>query len=284
MATRVAALALLVALAGCGAVVDAPSPTLTPAPVPEEATVTPTPTRLPPGVGADGIEPFTLAGAHRQALRNTSYTRVRTLAVVDDEGTLTASTARLAVDRGGTPYHLVRTSTGAERYPVSSVAPRVEIWFASPPALFRIGATNVTYRRGSGTRLAGPVSDVSGHDRIAALLYGFDLEVRERVHVDGQRAYRLESARLTDPAVLDVPLFLEDPRDVSLVMLVTRSGVVRRYRLSYAATFEDHAVTVTRRVQYVRVGETDVSRPVWYDEALNATGTDGSSKEPFDPS
>ena len=54
--------------------------------------------------------------------------------------------------------------------------------------------------------------------------------------------------------------------------LVGPEGFVYHNRLTYTATTENGStLRITESRRYEEIGETTVSRPLWYDEALNRT-------------
>lgn len=280
--TRAVVVVLLLVLAGCSGFGGSsgpttPSTTLTPVDVPERSTAvgaTPRPStpedRLASGLAESGVfDPFALAGAHRSALANRSYTKTTRATLSGPNGTLRSVTREMRVAAGGRRYHLVETSASDPAYPVRSFAPRLEIWYDDGPALFRVGTgENVTYRVGMTGTLGGPVGDISGHDRLVGLYGTVD---RWRVTAGAEDTWILESREPPDADVLQVPVLVEEPRDPRLQVVVTTEGRVVSHRLTYEANFEGTPVAVTRRVQFTNVGETVVDQPAWYDEARSET-------------
>lgn len=284
---RVIALAIVLVVAGCSGFSgsddrpDAGTDTETLSPVPVPATATSdgetgadgqSDRLLAPGLTRDGVgDPFALAGAHRNALSNQSYTVVATTTLVGADGGLRTVDRTMAVAAGGTPYHLVETSESDPSYPVTGIAGRLEIWFAGRPALFRVGTENVSYRKGTMARLAGPVGDTTGHDRLVGY-YGSVDRWTVREHPDRiASTIVLESRESPDPAVLDVPLLVNDPRDATLRVVMTEEGRVVTTRVHYVASFDDERVEVVRSVRFVDVGNTTVAEPAWVDEARATT-------------
>lgn len=288
MARLVLVAAALVAVAGCsGFVGTRPTDTLTPAPVPATPTATPTPTPTPgqpsmanvSAVVVDGVEPneaFTLAGAHHDEINPAGYTRVSRLTIRGPNRTLRNVSRRLLVAPGGTPYHLVVESESHPAYPVSPLAPRIDVYYQAPQALVRLQENgSVTYVRPSRPEPDGPVTDRTGDARIAGLLSTFDVTLRGETPTEGDgRGVVLTAARAEGPAGLQVPILLEAPRNISLRVVVTDDGVVRRYRLAYDATYDGTTVRVVRRTRFRRVGATTVEAPDWYRSGLNATSDD----------
>jgi len=131
-------------------------------------------------VTGTGVEaPFLLAAAHRRELHDGPFRLVRTLEVTRDDGTVLRRTSRRAtVGENASRYRVVDRSLDPGAYPVQAVAPRVELWWAGGPALFRLsGDGRVRYDRTDGVSLTGPVGDLTLRDRIAGLLSATDTTV-----------------------------------------------------------------------------------------------------------
>lgn len=293
------ALAALLVAAGCsgfsGGGPDTASVTETLSPVPVPATASPdgmagtggsTGELLAPGLTRDGVvDPFALAGAHRRSLSNRSYTAVATTTIIGPDWPHRTVERRVAVAAGGVPYHLVETSDPDPTYPVTSVARRIEIWSGGRLALFRVGVENVSYRRGTTGSVAGPLVDLTGHDRLVGYYGSVDRwSVGEHPVPNGTR-YVLESRGSLHPGILNVPLFLTDPRDVHLRVVTTEDGRVVATHLRYVATFDGRRVTVDRSLRFEDVGTTTVAEPAWVEEARAATANSAAaergSKEPL---
>ncbi|WP_435197119.1 hypothetical protein [Natronomonas sp. EA1] len=298
--TRVHTLALLalcVLLAGCGGFANGsqPTETLSPVPVPADpetpppTSVTPTPTPDPPGerlalglTTAGVTDPFVLAGSHRSHLRNSSYTRIETMRIEAGNTTLREWRRVTRVAPSGRPYHVVEVSESHPSYPVSAANAHLEIWFDGGPALFRVGEEQVDYRVGTTGDFGGPLPDVTGHDRLAALYGEFtDWSVLTTTTFDGHlHILTSESSRGT--AVLRPPLFLANVSDAEVRIAVRGDGRVQRHSLVYEATFDGEPVRVVRATSFENVGNTTVERPGWYDEARNATTRPaGGSEQPL---
>jgi hypothetical protein len=295
---------VLVVLAGCGGAADGggadgadrtgmtPTTTLTPVPVPTEtpvrtptATATPMPTRSPstpggslvvPGLTAGGVaDPFRFAESHREALGDAPY-RVRTnVTLVGADGTtLYAQRTRLHVGADGERYVYTSQTDTDETYPVTAFAPRLRLWYDGAVATFRIERPDgVVYERIPATG-TGPVTDLSGHDRLVGLVSNTDLRLVGR-GVDGD--YRVAGEQFATLSVLRVPAFLAAPRNATLSMVVAADGLVRGYRLTYTTTYEGQRVRVVRERSYERAGP--VAEPAWVREAVDATRASSTGAE-----
>lgn len=277
---RALAAVLLVALAGCSSVaVGTESPTVTPVDVPgggtpagDTATATPE-GRLAPGLTeAAVVDPFALAGAHRDALGNRSFTVLSSRTIRDGNETLRRVERTVEVAPGKTPYYLMQTAESAPAYPVGSATDRVELWFGGVRAVYRVGSEDPRYRVDSTASIGGPVSDITAHDRLVTVYGGLNWRVTARdVDSIGKAYYVLRADRATDESALAVPPLLSDPRDVSARAVVTGDGRVRDLRLRYDATVDDRTVRVERTMRFRLIGITTVERPDWFETAVNAT-------------
>jgi hypothetical protein len=285
-------MALCCLLAGCGGAptdTRAGTDTLTPVAVPTShpsaaATSTPrattpglrTEAELAPGVTGTGVEePFRLATAHRRGLSNRSFRLVRTLNVTHSNGTLLRRTTRRAtVGPNASRYRVVDTAVGADAYPVRAVAPRIDLWWAGGPALFRLSGDGETrYRRVDDSPFRGPADDLTLRGRIAGLLSSVDTVVVGREPGEPVRVILVASDVRSD-SVLEVPVLLDRPRNASVTLEVGVDGVVREYRIAHDATFDGERVRVVRHVRFEFVEE-PVEPLSWYETALNATGPPG---------
>lgn len=271
-----AGLALVVLLAGCSGI-PAPgsggpgapggaAPTLTPVAVPSTDTPPPEERTLLPGLSAAGVrDPGRLADAHYTALEGRSYTRVGNMTVLSANGTtLTRWDRRLRVAAGWERYRYRRVARTAPSYPVSAYRPELAAWYDGKSVYFRgVDGEDVDYARQSGNSLG----DMTRHDRLLALYANFETRVRRAG--DG---YRLVGTDLENPAALDVPALLSDPRNVTFLAVLGPDGRVERYRLAYDATLDGRPVRVVRTARFSAVGDTDVPEPGWAAEARNATG------------
>lgn len=141
--SRGVALAVLVLLAGCGGLADAPSAapatdTLSPVPVPDadrstpDSTSSPTPAGQPlvPGVTTERVaDPFALVDTHVAGITAASYTLRRTTTVRYTNGSLRSrevTTAR--VGPGSERYRLSNEVTGPAAARVRSPPGRFELW------------------------------------------------------------------------------------------------------------------------------------------------------------
>lgn len=284
--------ALCCLLAGCG---GSPADTrtdgaetLTPVPVPTSQPTDPaagngteTPARavereIAPGVTGRGVEdPFALAAAHRRGLSERPFRLVRTLRITGSNGTLLRRTTRRAtVGPNASRYRVVDTAVDTDAYPVRAVAPRIELWWAGGPALFRLsGNGTVRYRRVDSVPPTGPAEDLTMWDRIAGLLSSVDTSVVGREPGEPARVILVAAGTGSD-SVLGVPILVERPRNATLALEADVNGVVREYRIAYDATFEGERVRVVRRVRFSFV-EGPVEPPTWRERALNATDASG---------
>lgn len=275
--------ALLVVLAGCSGIADpgqSPPVEVTPAPVPTD-TPTPAPPQLAPGVTAEGVtDPNALADAHAAVLRNTSKT-VRTNETSWYAGYWTLRSHRHQVTRVAADpdrFHAVIEVDGPAA-PFSAY--RVEFWSDGERLVRRTVARDGTettvvpldsYRDRTGV-IVGPPDG-----RTVSFLFGLvETRVVSTFVRNDTTVYWIESTELVRPRLLASVENVSDPHDVELRAFVDSRGFVRSLRLAYAARADGRRVWVQWATRYTDVGTTTVDRPVWYDEAANATGDRGSA-------
>lgn len=284
---RVATLALaaVLLLAGCGATPfdregSARNGTLTPAPVPAETG----PPEIAPGLSERRVidhgrfEAAYRATAERERV---SLRRTRTIypagATPDVRGTPTTP-RNVTLGRNGSYRRVVVRSTLVEpdrRYLFSSIETssravagaadfsRVDIWFRDGRVRNRlVGDWGARYWQRYSPRGGGPIRDPTRGSLVADDLRAFDFRVAGRRTVDGETRYRLVGTGYR-PDRVEVSSSLSERRNGRLEAVVTGSGLVRRYRLSYDATFRNRSVTVVRTHAVVETGVTRLPRPDW---------------------
>lgn len=281
-------LAVVVVFAGCSGFAGEPTRTrtVTPAPVP---TAEPTPPRLAPGLNSTGVyDPAELAAAHARVLGNTSYTVSVTQTIRHPNGTLWARrviTVRLA---GNESRFFVRLAvSGPNAIGLLGEPPaRAVFWSADNERIFR------AFTRGNHTtyntfrpRFSPVVGRVGTADYwedivvpggqpygdIAPLFAAVETRLTDRTVRNGTTLYRIDGTAFRDPEPFARSERVGSPRNVSLRAVVDERGMVRRYRLSYAAVIDGDTVRVRRSIRYTGVGTTTVERPPWYDRALEDT-------------
>lgn len=254
MDARLAVVAAVVVLSGCGAVVDdagsAPGieETLTPAPVPEP---TPEPVTLPPGVASDSVpNANALFGAHTRYLDGKSYALDVRVGADDQESRhvfrIESELRYYRYDRlAGYPQNVTSFADG------ETVYVRSELFNDS-----RYATSNVT-------------GSPSFHTvRLANVFFRLDEATVTRTQADGDPHYRVR-ARTDDHPRLD------SARDFRLRALVTPDGFIRSMRVDYVLVGNGEPTNVTRQFEYSDVGSTTVDRPEWVRERWDANGTAG---------
>ncbi|RXK51893.1 hypothetical protein [Halorientalis pallida] len=251
----VAAVCLLVALAGCGGLLDDRA---TPEPV-ELGNAS-----VPAGITADGVDASTLAANHDAVLGSTSYT-VRVSEVVTSNGTVLRNATRDRKVAAGADRYLFRRVQRTNGFPTSSLAPVLTYWYDGTAVIQRIGTGADARVDRFPTEPPGPLRDPTSHRGVARIFGAFELRPNRTL---GDGPVRLTAVRLVDPAVAPTPSFVGPPRNASLTAVVDGQGYVRRYSYAYdaGASSVSGPVRVVRRVRFVAVGATTVERPGWVDD------------------
>ncbi|QLH84728.1 DUF7537 family lipoprotein [Halosimplex pelagicum] len=280
-----AAVALLVVLAGCsvfaGGSGPTPAETVTPAPVPD---LGPTDTPAPetprerlgafPAISADGeINVSQLHAAHIAYLSEHSYTLEWDRRTAGGSGTITREyDRRIAVGADGT--FLVRNADGGTNTMVT------------------YGDRDGAYRRvegpnGTGVAPASPgfidpvgqrYAETASFEILTFLNEGYDsVDVVTR---DGRPYARIVSGNV--PPQIPETYSAYAVHDFSATLWVAPEGYVRAIHYEFDLRNIDERIAVEWRYTYDRVGETTVDRPEWVPEAPTTpqTPTDDPSRVP----
>jgi hypothetical protein len=251
------AVATLVVLAGCGGFVGAeptPRERVTPAPVPTDAEA------YPPGISAEGVAASAVTEAHERQLRDTNYTFRSRQRVVGPNGTMWVTNRTRMVANGVSEY-TGRIDHRVVEFPLGRFPDPIEYWGNESVYASRRILTDRTEFYGWSRLDDGP-REVTSLPLLGRTLGATSVSV-----VDRPNGVVLVGTTLRDPARLPIPPYLSNPRNVSLTVRVTDSGLVTRWRLAYTATLENRTVRVTRRARLTAVGTTTVERPEWVDVA-----------------
>lgn len=268
---RVAALLVLVVLAGCLGGVDTSNDTTPEPPAAEWANGT-------------TIDSTALAHQHFRALRTAgSFTRNRTASVAIDgdvrpdephpEWYRPPSYTHEQVDLNDRRYHRVSATVGgSQRETFVSADEDADRRRPCPT-----DACEWEYRylaRNDPDALIGEI-DRFNRDRPVEMLTevtaDWDFSYAGTTTLDGELVYRYTATRTFDGAVHP---FAERPETTG-TLLVTADGVIRRWETSYTGPAsvtvdgETREVTVTQRqvIRFSAVGTTTVERPAWVDRA-----------------
>jgi hypothetical protein len=261
-----AALAVMVALAGCSGVFggETETTTLTPAAVPtDRPTLTPVPQLAPGLTGAGVTNASALAAAHHATLDGRSFTVRRTTVYRTETGTSVrelTSVTRVASDGR---FRVTKRWIG-------ETALRRETSYFDGERLLVMTTDDedeTGYRRTSSTAIADePTMAGTGSEQIERVFTVADTRVVGRIERNGTAVYRLApEANRSNAGNLD--------RSVSAYAHVSARGFVRNYtfdqRLSGESSGGVAAVVVSTR--YEEIGSMTVERPSWYGEAMTAT-------------
>ena len=263
---------------GTDGAADGSGMNVTPAPVPTiEPTPTP-PTEVAPGITRAGVRNASaLAIAHDAILENRNYTVIRNVTYRAANGTVL--THRRSVSKVGTDgrRYVERTwreATGLRRETVWSNGRRL-----LRARTYANGTT--TYRR-TELETAGrgrTIGAGTGSEQIERVFTVAEVRIVDRYERNGTVLYRLASANATRSGTNVTDRSDRDGRAVSAEALVSIQGLVRSYE--FRQTLSDDLDGTTRIVvstRYVDVGATTVSRPSWYEEAIERTnGTESTT-------
>ncbi len=248
-----AVVTLALVLAGCSGFVQQDSPeTVTPAAVPTDGV------GYPPGVSDEAVVPPVLASAHARTLATTNYTLVSRQRVTDSNGTvLRRSDHTRHVAANKTTYAGQFRQNGTE---LNTFTTRIDYWTNGSIVAARYDERSNRPQRVRWTvRDDGPVSDLSERRMIRGIGEAVDLSVADRS--DG--GVVLVGTRFTNPDRLSTPLFVSDPRNVSVRLRVSHDGTVSALRLAFDAERSDQQVRVTQALWLRNVGSTTVTQPKW---------------------
>jgi hypothetical protein len=254
LAWRVVGLALLVALAGCGAVspgdTDAPATTA-------EATGTDVVT------AGQAIDAFDLAESHRDALANDSFTVTSSITVQYANGTAALRQfGHTRLDPDGDGVLTRQTATGSD--PTQFGAPFdgvVERWANESGGVYRLTYENGTTELDESRTARVPrVEQATRWEDVAGLLSALDAR-----HVDG------EDGDTVVATGSDVQVTYGDPSEVTVTARLSDREHLDSYTVSYRTMRDGTPVQVTRTVRFTNVGETTVEQPFWVEDAQNSS-------------
>lgn len=213
---------------------------------------------LAPGIAEDGVtEPFALARAHADLLRNRSYAANATTVVRFENGSLARRTVE-TTHRDGESYLFAQRAAGPLR---RTAFARTELRSDGTTTLAVIEWPNgnLTYDRLSAPAALVPDAGYWRND-VYGLVGSGEFSVETVPGGDRQR-YRLVSDSIRPVAV----------ENASVRMVLDDRGFVREYRYAYDRTEDGVATHAVRTVRFSGLGTTTVPRPPWVDSALNET-------------
>lgn len=251
---RVVGVALLVAMAGCGAV----------SPGGGDATNTTTGTTVADGANAGAaVDAFDLAEAHRDALANQSFTVTTTTTVQYANGTAAVRQfARTQADSETEAVLVRQTAGGSDPAGFGVPADGVLDWWTNGSG----SAYRLTHENGSVEYSVWPdrrvpeVEQATRWEDVAGLLSALDAR-----NVDG------EDGDTVVATGSDVEVAYGDPSEVTVTAGLSDGEHLHSYTVSYRATRDGTPVQVTRTVRFTNVGETTIEQPSWVSEAQNTT-------------
>lgn len=269
-------LALVIATAGCAALVGGDEPTLTPAEVPDPPTPVDRGTTVAPGVSTSGpIDATTLAEHHVVAVRGISYGYREEYREQNGENdTVDVQNAHRIVVENETVYRRVIPSydgwiDGAGHHLVGYGE------YADGSTLYR------SWQRGD----AGHVfqADPNPGERTDYARYSADSIERylalsdpsiARIDVEGTAMahFQISGANVSRPPAGDL-------KDYRVLAVVRADGFVKRLDVEYETTIEGETVAVEYSFSYRQVGTAKVTPPSWAEQARTAVDADGERGE-----
>lgn len=289
-------------LTGCSGFVPADgtsTETVSPFPVPSPSATRTAEATVPPGV-ANGLvtNPGALWRAHRDALSNASYAVRFEETVRYANGSTRSKIEKITrVSRDGLRSRSFVRGQGEVNLPLFPNATRVELYIEGEEGYARArdpagdgqgtgddqedDGQRPRYARIAGTfetRYRGPPSS------LLFVIGSMELQATRTRRGNGT-AFRVVSTELVAPVFLAEALDLDEGLSIeraSLRATVAPSGLVRKYRLNYTLSSDGTVLRGTRSVRYRGIGSTDVDRPLWIREAIDAapvgTGSESSRR------
>lgn len=273
-ATALLAVAGLVALAGCGGISGDERPQREPFEVPEPSadgggTGDGASTDETDGSGDGSFDAFGVVNRHARAVANVSVAVRESRVVRYPNGTVRYDrTSEWYVGADDGYYRLDRVDGTPEGVGYAGGRYRYERWVDGDVGVERARIGNrTTY---DPERTLPP--DVDRADRLFALLTALEPTVTVRRTDAGDMVRVLRASTATVPDSLDARA-VSGVENVSFVAVVSQSGAVERYRLTYTGIVEGRPVRVVERVAFEP--GTTVPRPDWVEEGLRVTGQTG---------
>ncbi|QDX41534.1 hypothetical protein [Salarchaeum sp. JOR-1] len=263
------ALALLVALAGCGdqppgeTAVETTGATTGAPPAPTTAP-NPTAERVAPGVTTEGVrDAFALADAHRAALSNTTFTVAETTTVRYVNGTLAMrADSWMRVNATAPRVHTSTDVRGPLAFALNSRPGHSEYWGNETAALVRWNTTRGIESGEGFTSAAARVQYATRWTNLVSLLVRSETAVLAN---DSGNGARVVSDSLGE--YVDAGGRYANATNATVALRVTPGGFVPSYTVTYHTVVAGESVVVTRSVAFTNVGDTTVERPSWVGDA-----------------
>lgn len=270
----------LATLTGCSEVTTPPdnetTPGITPAPLP-------TTQSSHPVVSTSGIKsPNALADAHAGIL-NTSYTVKVTQTVRTEHGTFVIRRVLTARVGDGGAYHAeLKVAGPLVADLIDTPQARSEFW-SDGDRLLRAYSTGNQTRYDPNAPSYDPTIVLAGNleywitmilinqpprGDIYRLFSTAETQVRDTVDSGNRKQYIIDSSAITNESRLNRVISVGSPTTIDFRAVVTPHGLVREYRLEYATRRGPKTEQVVRTVKFSAIGETEITRPPWYNAAI----------------
>ncbi|SIR80169.1 hypothetical protein SAMN05421858_3805 [Haladaptatus litoreus] len=273
-------LALLLSTAGCSSFlgIDGRNPDSTP-----DTTTKSLSGELAPGLSADGLtNPSNLVDAHSRVLQDDSYTmRVRSVGKLDGNVSSRYNATEHRGENGShydlSVWHTMNSSSRAN----STATYRGGAWSNGELRLSMQERNNsASYKRTSVGHLNPsqnrPPLYSQTRNQLQSLLLAVNVTNVERIDTNsGTLRYRVTASELTNPDAL-TPYYLDSVKNASLVFVVDTWGLIHQYEFEATGMADDRPARITESMRLSDIGRTTVSRPSWYERAME---TGNSSRE-----
>jgi hypothetical protein len=251
--------AVLVVMAGCGALLgdNEPASQVTPAPVPTDPSTTPSVSYLAPGLTKYGlINASALRETHTKHLENTSFT-VREMWILKFPNGTVAARRMVTTYVEGTRIYRVTTINGFPRQ-----VSEVETWYGETRSFGReVSNNSISYSQPSRDRPSHVEAIPKPGTHFNNVFEPWMNPDIDRVSRNGTTLYHLEN------------ILPSNPSNITVSARIDSRGFIRSYTVSEPITYPPvpNASRSIRSIQFTNIGTTTVERPAWYTEAVNRT-------------
>jgi len=265
----------LLFIGGCNGILQKePQDTLTP--VPE--TPTPESNTIPGVAGGQLAEPFALADAHREWLRNRSYTSIERI-YIRKKGEVTHQRTTKIRWAGGEEERYLSTELLTPHPMCEGTNRSIRIdRYAADDRLYinesRCGRTNTRLVRGPDGDPVDPRDYLpigpTRHEFLLSTLGQLD-ESRLTISNTSSESFRL-SVPVEDYSAEPYPIEVDGTTtNASVSFLITEDGFISEYQIRYEFKTNQTQYSVTRHGSFTMIGETSIAPPGWLPESRDTS-------------